>query len=355
MKTLAIETSCDDTSLAIVVSDGNFFAVEQMLAYTQTKEHQQRWGVVPEIAARSHAEKILVILDELMLDWDSIDTISVTAYPGLPGALVVGITIAYTLWAIYTKPVIEVNHIMGHVFSVLLERSIDQIQLPYVCLTVSWGHNDLYLIDQGSTYNADPADLSVPTAPKHHHLAVWAQVQVGSYTVTKLGQTLDDAAGECFDKVARMLWGPYPWGKWIGDLVAERQSRIMPDELPVFHAAALPHQLYNFSFSWIKGQIQQYIAARQEHLSDELRKAAIAISFQEEVTSVLTDKLVKAVEISEAQTIGVVGWVSASVWLRDKISSHDVIQGKQLLFPTKFVYCTDNAAMIGVVWLLQVM
>ncbi len=178
MRTLAIETSCDDTSLAIVTLDDGFFAVEKILAYTQTQEHKQRGGVVPELAARSHAEKILVILDELDIDWTSIDTISVTAYPGLPGALIVGITTAYTLGKLHNKPVVEVNHIMGHVFSVLVERSETSIELPYVCLTVSGGHNDLYLVENKELQEKNEVDNEKSGHTKHNHLAIGQAVRV---------------------------------------------------------------------------------------------------------------------------------------------------------------------------------
>lgn len=358
MRTLAIETSCDDTSLAVVVFADDTFVVEKILAYTQTKEHQKRWGVVPELAARTHAEKILVILDELALDWSTIDTISVTAYPGLPWALVVGVTAAYTLGSLHNKPVIEVNHIMGHVFSVLVERSPEVLQFPYVCLTVSGGHNDLYMV-KNKTWKVEhdeqliPNDIWQITPTKHNHLAIWQSLDVWPYTVTKLGQTIDDASGEVFDKVARMLWGPYPGGKWIGDEAALRPQQVTKSPLPVFHAARLPDQPYNFSFSGIKGQIYQQIENGQITITTDEQKQAVAYAFQEEVTDVLVDKLKKAVRAYDAKTIGVVWWVSANLRLREKITTDDLLWACDVLLPTKFVYCTDNAAMIGVVGLIM--
>lgn len=150
IRTLAIETSCDDTSVAVVSFDGDRFAVEKMLAYSQLEVHEEYGGVVPELAARSHMEKILPLIEALGGEQlrEQIDSISVTAYPGLPGALVVGVTAAHTLGALWEKPVIDVHHIMGHVFSVLADRGLATMQLPYLCLTVSGGHNDVYLVDR---------------------------------------------------------------------------------------------------------------------------------------------------------------------------------------------------------------
>lgn len=374
MRTLAIETSCDDTSVAIVIVEDGFFAVEKILAYTQTKEHKQRGGVVPELAARSHAEKILVILDELAIDRTSIDTISVTAYPGLPWALIVGITTAYTLWKIHHKPVVEVNHIMGHVFSVLVERSGEELHFPYICLTVSGGHNDLYIVEnekwkiknEKCETKSSPAayvdewdmlqlgknqQSNEKTHTKHNHLAIGESVKIWKYTVTKLWQTIDDAAGECFDKVARMLGGPYPGGRWIDEMA--QKSPVSHEQEITLHAARLPDQPYNFSFSGIKGQLYQHIENWRVKIENDEQKACVASVFQEEVTDVLVEKLEKAVVAFGAKTIGVVWGVSANARLRQKIATHARLGGSHLLFPTQFVYCTDNAAMIGVVGLMN--
>lgn len=331
---------------------GEHFAVDHILSYTQTKEHQQWWWVVPELAARSHAEKILVILEELAVDRASIDTISVTVHPGLPGALVVWITSAYTLWKMYDKPVVEVNHIMGHVFSILVERTLADIQFPYICLTISGWHNDLYLVESSSESETKKVVLTEQRGVvKHNHLAVEQSLPVWPYRVTKLWQTIDDASGECFDKVARMLWWPYPGWRWIGEMAlnALHSERSEPITL---HAARLPDQPYNFSFSGIKGQLHQQIERWLIDVSSEESKSSVAYFFQEEVTDVLTEKLLKATQTYGAKTVGVVWWVSANLRLREKIAEHNAFRSVTVLFPTKFVYCTDNAAMIGVVWLL---
>ena len=150
MKTLAIETSCDDTSLAIVSCDQDWvFRVEDLLAYSQISEHQKFWWVVPELASRLHSEKIIAILQTI--GWEKInkvDTISVTTQPWLPGSLVVGKTVAFELWTYFDKKVIPVHHIHGHIFSILLERKLSDIVFPLVILTASGWHNDMYLIEK---------------------------------------------------------------------------------------------------------------------------------------------------------------------------------------------------------------
>jgi len=150
IKTLAIETSCDDTSISIVSFDGKVFAVEKLLAYSQIDDHQKYGGVVPEFASRLHSEKIIAVLQNIWReDIQKTDFISVTTHPGLPGSLVVGKAVAAFLAKHFDKPVVEVNHIYGHLFSLFLERNVDEIQLPMVVLTASGGHNDIYVVDDG--------------------------------------------------------------------------------------------------------------------------------------------------------------------------------------------------------------
>lgn len=151
-KVLAIETSCDDTSLGIISYDNGFFAVEKLVAYSQIADHQKYGGVVPEIASRLHSEKIIALLEEIGMDViKTVDAIAVTTHPGLPGSLVVGKTTAHFLSTYIDKPVLPINHIHGHIFSILAERNISELKLPYVVLSVSGGHNDIYLVDVIST------------------------------------------------------------------------------------------------------------------------------------------------------------------------------------------------------------
>lgn len=368
MRTLAIETSCDDTSLSVISNESGCFVVEKIMAYTQTEEHKKRWGVVPELAARAHADKILIVLESLQINWSTIDTISVTAFPGLPGALVVWVTTAYTLWSLYNKPVVEVHHIMGHIFSVLVERNEHDIQFPYVCLTVSGGHNDLYVVDEVKEMKEMKEMKEIWVAHKHNHLAIGESLTIGQYSVTKLWQTIDDAAWEAFDKVARMLGWPYPWGKWIGEQ-AERTKEIEGNRgkwiemkgnwacydsvAMTLNAAKLPDQPFNFSFSGIKWQIHQLVSRGTIDPENPDDIHAVAYHFQEAVTDVLVEKLAKAVQKFWAKTVGVVWWVSANLRLREKIAVHPLLSKANVLFPTQFVYCTDNAAMIGVVGLMD--
>jgi N6-L-threonylcarbamoyladenine synthase len=212
MKTLAIETSCDDTSVAIVNNEGNIFSVEKILAYSQIEEHQVYGGVVPEIASRLHAEKIVSVLENIgREEIKKVDFISVTTHPGLPGSLVVGKAAAHMLGEYFDKKVVEVNHIHGHIFSVFLERSFQDIQFPLAVLTVSGGHNDIYIVCKEESPTREV--LQGEGILSSHHLA--------GYDIYKVGASIDDAAGECYDKVARMLDGPYPGGFWIDTLAKE--------------------------------------------------------------------------------------------------------------------------------------
>ncbi|MDR0282241.1 MAG: hypothetical protein LBI53_02725 [Candidatus Peribacteria bacterium] len=155
MKTLAIETSCDDTSLAIIsYEEGGTFNVEKLLAYSQIADHQKYGGVLPEIASRLHSEKIIAILQNIGREnIKETDFISVTSHPGLPGSLVVGKAVANTLAEYFHKPLIEVNHIHGHIFSILLERRLTDITYPMVILTASGGHNDIYLVNRTAPFH----------------------------------------------------------------------------------------------------------------------------------------------------------------------------------------------------------
>jgi len=190
MKILAIETSCDDTSIAL-------FEDEKLIALdtkSQIKIHQATWWVVPEVAAREHANAIFEVLDSVLLplkiNLQEIDYIAVTGYPWLIPSLLTGITLARTLAKILQKPLLELNHIQGHIFSNFLERKQSDINFPLVCLTVSGGHNDIYFMN-----------------------SMWE--------MEKIGSSNDDAAGESYDKVAKMMGLPYPWWPIISQLANE--------------------------------------------------------------------------------------------------------------------------------------
>ncbi|AHB40901.1 hypothetical protein P148_SR1C00001G0086 [candidate division SR1 bacterium RAAC1_SR1_1] len=343
IKTLAIETSCDDTSIGIISFDGDHFSVDQLLAYSQVPDHQKYGGVMPEIASRLHSEKILGVLHAV--GWgeiENVDTISVTTHPGLPGSLVVGKAVGATLAKRYNKPLYEVNHIYGHIFSLLLERNKTDIEFPMVVLTASGGHNDLYFITEDQN--------------KFH--------------IEHLGKTLDDAAGECFDKVSRMLGGPYPGGVWIGEMAQKHKTKLLEyvecnkcdilDNAVSFKRIFLAKESFDFSFSGMKSQVsillknfeQQNIALTEDLICE------IAYEFQESVVEVLAKKLARAGLKYGAKTLGISGGVSANDRLWEY--ANGLIKHKNyinlnfsLVKPTKKIYSTDNAAMIGVVGILQ--
>jgi N6-L-threonylcarbamoyladenine synthase len=334
MKLLAIETSCDDTSLAIVEHKDNNFLVHQCIAYSQIQDHQQYGGVVPEIASRLHAEKITALLDQIGSEnIQSCDAIAVTTAPWLPGSLLIGKTTANFLSTLYNKPIIPVYHIYGHIFSILLERSITDYPFPRIILTASGGHNDIYLVEQTQT--------------ESETLQYW------NLTLTKLGSTLDDAAGECFDKVSRMLGGPYPGWARIGEKAAQWKSR----EDIQFKRIFLSKEEYNFSFSGMKSQVH-YLLENRKKQNKELSEqdiCDIAYEFQEAVIEVLAKKTIRAAIEHGAKTIGIVWWVSANARLREYTNEYKDAKYPDAILtkPIKNLYSTDNAAMIGAAALIE--
>ena len=363
MKTLAIETSCDDTSIWIINFDWKTFSVDNILAYSQVKEHNEFGWVVPEIASRLHSEKIIAVLNKIWRDKiKEVDNICVTAYPWLPGSLVVWKTVAAQLWEYFNKPIIQVDHIIWHIFALFLDRDMTQIEFPMIILTASGWHNNIYHVtDDWSTIQGD-------------------YQQRWKYNITKIWQTLDDAAGECFDKVSRMLGWPYPW--WVR--ISQQATKGKPNDQFKLNRIWLSHDKFEFSFSGIKSQINHLINKQKEKINtpidtcpnfdwDQESKlftqqevSDIAYEFQESVIEVLGKKLARAALQYNAKTIWLSGGVSANDRLREYIS--ELLQNKQrlknqnissqitnteLLAPTKKLYCTDNAAMIGVAGLLK--
>ena len=341
MRTLAIETSCDDTSLAIVNNNNWSFEVEKILAYSQISEHQKFWWVVPELASRLHSEKIIALLQTIGLDEiPNVDFISVTTQPWLPGSLVVWKTVGYELWAFYNKEVIPIHHILGHMFSILLERKLEDLAFPLVILTASWGHNDIYVVEEeNNRVNSFPEE--------------YPRFNFAGFTVTKVWHTLDDAAWECFDKVSRMLWGPYPWGVWISQKAAQWKKNPNVNFKRIF----LSHDKFEFSFSWMKSQVTFLLEKlKKENIQiDEQMTCDIAYDFQEAVVEVMAKKLLHAWEVYWAKTLWLAWGVSANNRLCEYIQ--ELLEKKHIstpfLTPAKKVYSTDNWAMIGVVWLLS--
>ena len=308
MKILAIESSCDETSVAIV-EDGK--KVLSNYTYTQIDIHKLYGGVVPEVASRHHIKKITYVLDaalkEANLALNDIDRIAVTTHPGLVGSLMVGINCAKTLAWAYNKPLIEVNHIHGHIYANYLTS---EFTFPLIALVVSGGHTELVLI-------------------KDH------------FDFTLLGETLDDAVGEAYDKVARVVGVGYPGGPIL--------DKMAQDGKPTYD---LPHiklakDSYDFSFSGLKSAVIN-LHNKIEMKGETLNPNDLAASFQDAVVDVLCLKTKNAAIEYGAKQIIVAGGVAANKGLRSGLTEMvKSLDNVKLTFP-EFKYCTDNAAMIGV-------
>ncbi len=380
IKTLAIETSCDDTSLSIVSFDGKYFSVDALLAYSQIDDHQKYWGVVPEFASRLHSEKILAVLQNIGLEKiKAVDFISVTTHPWLPGSLVVGKALASFLAKQFDKPLVEVNHIYGHLFSLFLERNVKDIQLPLVVLTASGGHNDIYYVDDWGLRIAltgwkdweffENWKLKIENSCVDFH-KFWG------FRIAKLWHTLDDAAGECFDKVARMLWWPYPWWQWISEMASKHgRWRLKVEGWKVdiaFKRIFLSKDWYDFSFSGMKSQVSFLLQQLEkkwtiERLNDGSIKISeqlicdIAYEFQEAVVEVLVKKLIRAGIAFDAKTIGIAWGVSCNDRLREYLNEYwekmkdERSKTKDVVFlrPMKKIYSMDNGAMIWLAGILE--
>lgn len=313
MKILAIETSCDETAVSIV--ENGYNVLTNQIA-SSVDLHVKTGGVVPEVAAREHIKQISPVLDlameEVNLNWDDIDAIAVTYGPGLISSLLIGVNTAQTLAYIYKKPLIPVHHISGHIYSNFLDRN-EEKTFPIMILTVSGGHNDLILM-------------------KNHH------------EFELIGESLDDSAGEAFDKVARMLSLPYPGGPYIS-----KKSEIGdPDKFKFPRSYLDRENQYNFSFSGLKTAVLTKIKNLKEEMG-ELNEATISdisASFQKAVTDVLTDKLILAARNFNVKEIHLAGGVSANLSLRKAIQEN-LDSNIKFLYPNKMIYCTDNAAMIA--------
>lgn len=329
MKILGIETSCDETAAA-VVEDG--VKVLSNTVFSQIPLHHATGGVVPEVAAREHVVKIMPVvsqtLNEAGMTLDDIDAIAVTQGPGLLSSLVIGMSTASTMAILKDKPLIPVNHIAGHIYANWLDEDPkDPIQFPLIVLTVSGGHNELVLM-------------------KSHH------------SFRLLGETLDDAAGEAFDKVARLLGLGYPGGPHISRKAETGNPKRYP--LPRVY---LQKDSFNFSFSGLKTAVLNLVKeehSREGALSDEFI-ADCSASFQENVVQILSDKLLAAAEKYRVKEVHLAGGVSANRRLRkvteEKISNKYYFDHKgknlHLALPPVLRYakdislCTDNAAMIA--------
>ena len=308
MYTLALETSCDETSAA-VLQDGR--TICSNIISTQVPIHRKFGGVVPEIASRQHIEYVLPIikkaLDTAQVTLSDIDHIGVTYGPGLVGALLVGVAAAKAISFATDIPLVGVNHMEGHIFANFLSHP--ELEPPFLCLVVSGGHTQL--------------------------------VEIKGYNeFSLLGQTRDDAAGEAFDKIARVMGYPYPGGPQIDKLAKEGN----PDAI-VFPKALHEKHNFEFSFSGLKSAVLNYLHT-QEQRKVGYDPKEVAASFQKTVVETLVEKTMDAAAYTGHKKIAVAGGVSANSGLAAAMEQACAAHGYSFYRPTP-ILCTDNGAMIG--------
>jgi len=303
---LGIETSCDETSIA--VSRGGREILSNVIA-TQIDIHKEYGGVVPEIASRKHTEAIDAVLRKSLKDanltLEDINAVAVTAGPGLVGALLVGVSYAKALAFTLGVPLVPVHHIEGHISANYIAHP--QLEPPFVCLVASGGHSHIVYVESYEKYNI-------------------------------MGHTRDDAAGEAFDKVSRVLGLGYPGGPAIEK--AAKNGNIEKIKFPkVYFDGCL-----DFSFSGVKTAVMNYIH-KAEQKGETVIKEDVAACFQEAVTDVLVNNTIKAAKLKKSLTICLAGGVAANSRLREKMSAEANKNNIKTLFPP-LILCTDNAAMI---------
>jgi N6-L-threonylcarbamoyladenine synthase len=308
MLLLSVESSCDETAAA-VVRDGRT-ALSNVIA-SQVAVHAEYGGVVPEIASRKHLEAISYIIEQALrkasVSFEDIEGVCVTRGPGLAGALLVGLSTAKAIAYAKSLPIIGIHHIEGHLFAVFLERPVE---FPFIALVVSGGHTHLYRVDG-----------------------------FGRYRI--LGQTLDDAAGEAFDKVAKIMGLPYPGGAIIDNLASKGDPKSVRLPRPLLNDGS-----FNFSFSGLKTAVLNYL--QKNPVSDDGRKLHdLCSSFQEAVCDVLVRKTEAAVADTGITRLVVAGGVACNSGLRSRMKELAYMKGIELSIPSPLL-CTDNAAMIAV-------
>lgn len=358
MRILAIETSCDETALALLECSGSVDSpVIQPIShalYSQIKEHAPFGGVFPALAKREHVKNIVPLFLECLekghilkttssniseeklstikmileherglfeqfeehivpLERPALDAIAVTRGPGLEPALWVGVNFAKALSYLWDMPIVPTNHMEGHIASVLVNEGASEVTYPAIALLASGGHTELVLIDKPLSYR-------------------------------RIGQTRDDAVGEAFDKVARLLGLPYPGGPQISKLASEARTKHLPPSDIRFPRPMANSDDYDFSYAGLKTAVLYKIQELGE-LNDEL-KERIAYEFEEAATDVLISKTKKALEAYGAQVLIVGGGVIANVYLRERLTALAEESGLTLMLPTREL-STDNALMIG--------
>lgn len=305
---LAIESSCDETSAAVVV---NGREVLSNVIASQISTHEKYGGVVPEVASRMHIEAVSGVVEEALLEanitLDKIDAIGVTYGPGLVGALLVGLQFAKGLAFSSKKPLVGVNHIEGHICANYIQHK--DLKPPFVSLVVSGGHTFIVHVKDYGIYEV-------------------------------IGQTRDDAAGEAYDKVARALGLGYPGGPKIDKLAKEGNPKAITFPKANFHEETL-----DFSFSGVKSAVLNYLnKCKMQNI--EVNKADVAASFQQAVVDVLKDNVLLTCKKKNVKTIAIAGGVASNSTLRETLTNAASKRGIEVLFPAP-ILCTDNAAMIG--------
>ena len=308
MKILAFETSCDETSCA-VIEDGR--KILSNIISTQVPIHKKFGGVVPEIASRHHIEDVLPVaieaLTEASCDWKDIDALAVTEGPGLVGALLVGVAAAKAAaWAL-DKPLIGVNHMEGHIFANFLQNP--DLEPPFLALVVSGGHTMLVVVRDYNTFEL-------------------------------LGETRDDAVGEAFDKIARIMGYPYPGGPHIDRLAKQGNSHAIPFPTPLHKEHS-----FDFSFSGLKSAVINYLHTK-EMKKETVSNEDVAASFQYTVVNTLVTKAMEAMEKTKLTTIVLAGGVAANSGLREELKKECDKRNFRMSYPDS-ILCTDNGAMIG--------
>ncbi|WP_435299437.1 tRNA (adenosine(37)-N6)-threonylcarbamoyltransferase complex transferase subunit TsaD [Timonella sp. A28] len=310
---LGIESSCDETGIALV--RGNELLFDAVAS--SMDEHARFGGIIPEVASRAHLEAMVPTLrralNEAQVDLSDVDAVAVTAGPGLVGPLTIGASAAKALALAINKPLYGVNHVVGH-------AAVDKLvhgDFPdrFMSLVVSGGHSSLLLVDNIAT------------------------------DVTELGSTLDDAAGEAFDKVGRLLGLPYPGGPHIDRLAREGNPNAIKFPRALTSKKDQAKHLYDFSFSGLKTAVARWVESRQD-AGEEIPLNDVAASFADAVADVLTAKTITACELHGVDTLVVGGGFSANSQLRDMATARCAEAGIELRIPP-IRYCTDNGAMIA--------
>jgi N6-L-threonylcarbamoyladenine synthase len=312
MRVMGIETSCDETAVAIVEAPTEPRPIGRILAnlvYSQLTEHRRFGGVVPEIAARAHLERLdgLVAdaLSEAKLGFADLDGIAATGGPGLIGGVMVGVMTAKAVAFAHDKPFLAVNHLEGHALSV---RLTEDVSFPYLLLLVSGGHCQLLTVD-------------------------------GPGRFRRLGTTIDDAVGECFDKTAKLLGLGFPGGPAVERAASSGDGARFSLPRPMWRKAGC-----DFSFSGLKTAVRQ--TAEKLAADDRQAVADLCASFQRTVGDVLVDRCANALALAPAQTLVVAGGVAANAYLRRRLETLTVLHGVRLVAPPVKL-CTDNGAMIA--------